>query len=259
MTVTMQPYLLDKPIADTPLDTLERLRGLRPELAGEKLAYAGRLDPMASGLLVVLHGPMLKEQEQYWNLPKEYTAQALLGWRSDSFDILGIPTPTTGIVPSPSRILTTLQAMVGKLDLSVPVFSSVVHDGIPLFAHAREGLAPDVQVPVRRMAVNQVDTVAIEPLSERVLRERIDDSVGRVRGNFRQDEILAAWHALLRPGAELVTVRFTLACAGGTYVRSVVHELGRRLGCGALLSELRRTRVGPWRVSDENVIRFGVR
>jgi tRNA pseudouridine55 synthase len=259
MTVTMQPYLLDKPVADTPLDTLERLRDLRPDLAGEKLAYAGRLDPMASGLLVVLHGSMLKEQERYWNLPKEYLAEALLGWRSDSYDILGIPSLAATMLPSPVRILTTLQAMVGKLDLSVPVFSSVVHDGVPLFAHARAGIAPDVQVPVRRMAVNQVDTIAVEPLSERVLRERIDDAVGRVRGNFRQDEILAAWHALLRPGEELVTVRFTIACAGGTYVRSVVHELGRRLGCGALLAGLRRTRVGPWRVSDEDVIRFSVR
>ena len=82
--------LLNKDVSETPLECLERFRGENPEYANIKMTYAGRLDPMASGLLVVLAGGMVQKKEEFLKLPKTYEATVVLGIESDTFDCLGI-------------------------------------------------------------------------------------------------------------------------------------------------------------------------
>src|SRR4030042_4443536 len=120
------PYLVDKPLGATPLESLALVRRARPEAAGAKLSYAGRLDPMATGLLVVLHGPLLMHQERFWELPKAYEATVMLGMVTDSYDLLGIPTPVIARdgTRTPERMLSTIARMVGKRALPVPPYSS---------------------------------------------------------------------------------------------------------------------------------------
>jgi tRNA U55 pseudouridine synthase TruB len=77
-----------------------------------------------------------------------------------------------------------------------------------------------------------------------------------VQGAFRQDDILNAWQCVLKKPGQWTTVQLDIQCGSGTYVRSLVHELGRRLACGAMLLDLRRTQVGEWNVSDPTVVRL---
>ncbi|MCA9363758.1 hypothetical protein KC727_00880, partial [Candidatus Kaiserbacteria bacterium] len=87
----MQRYAtIEKRIGETPLEAAERLRVTLGLSADIPLAYAGRLDPMASGKLLVLIGDECKKQEQYHTLDKEYTFEVLFGVRSDTADVLGI-------------------------------------------------------------------------------------------------------------------------------------------------------------------------
>lgn len=256
--ILTQPLLLDKPVGWTPLDALEALRAQQPELTDVKLAYAGRLDPMASGLLPVLRGGQLAHQEEYWGLPKEYDATVILGLMTDSYDLLGLASPG-GAVPEEKRILAGAAGLVGKHLLSVPVFSSPSVNGKPLFAWAREGLPTDLPVPVRRMRVIEVRVRDVAPMTLDGVAGLAAQGVARVSGSFRQDAILQRWsevaaHDGCRP---LAAVQLTVACGGGTYVRSLAHELGRRLRCGGMLAALRRIRVGPWTADDEGIIRFG--
>ena len=255
------PYLVDKPLGATPLETLALVRVAHPELADSKLSYAGRLDPMATGLLVVLHGRLLLRQERFWGLPKSYEALVMLGMVTDSYDLLGIPTPVISHdgVPTPERMLATIARMVGKRQLPVPPFSSHQVEGRPLFAWAREGQMQDVDIPIRPMGVNEISVHHIGTTTGEELHTRVHARIPMVRGDFRQPEILSAWDEVLtgRHADDFPVIRMTFHCTAGTYIRSLAHALGRSLGTGGTLIDLRRIRVGPWSVDDPHVIHPG--
>lgn len=241
----LQPILIDKPLGATPLQALQLLRKAQNLPTGTKLAYAGRLDPMASGLIPVLHGSLLQHQEDFWYLSKRYSATVLLGIRTDSHDLLGMPertTPTADV--EAERITAAVRGLVGKFYLSVPVFSSY---------RFRENLAG---IPVRCMAVHQLDVQGMDVLDHIALAELATTRIALVQGAFRQDDILNAWQRTLKKPGQWTTVQLDIQCGSGTYVRSLVHELGRRLMCGAMLLDLRRTQVGGWNVSDPTVVRL---
>jgi tRNA pseudouridine55 synthase len=149
-----------------------------------------------------------------------------------------------------------VRGLVGKLDLSVPVFSSRRVGGKPLFAWVRSESGIPPEVPVRRMSVSQIDMAGIGEIGRSALIALAIERVGLVTGDFRQSLITEAWRSLPAEGPALVSMRLTIQCGSGTYIRSVIHEIGRRLRCGAVVAELRRIRVGPWQVTDPEVIRF---
>lgn len=256
------PILIDKPLGVTPLKALELLRREAAIPATVKLAYAGRLDPMATGLLPVLQGDQLQRQEDYWYLPKRYEATVLVGIRTDSYDLLGMPERLEMPVPKPERITAVVQGLVGKIYLAVPVYSSYRHEGKPLFAWAKEETDGPPVVPVRRMSVAQIDVHAMGTIDTEAMRRIVAERIALVEGDFRQAETIGAWNRILGREGEWTTVSLDIHCGSGTYVRSLAHELGRRLGgrpageAGAMLLSLRRTQVGPWWVSDPTVVRF---
>jgi hypothetical protein len=86
---------LYKKIAETPLQALKRLRRRRPELADARLSYAGRLDPMACGILPVLVGEENDRRENFLGRDKTYVFTVLFGVATDTFDLLGIPKKVT--------------------------------------------------------------------------------------------------------------------------------------------------------------------
>ncbi len=250
------PILIDKPLGATPLQALELLRRQAAIPTTVKLAYAGRLDPMASGLMPVLKGEQLQHQEDYWYLPKRYEATVIIGIRTDSYDLLGMPERIDMNVPTPERITAVVSGLVGKLYLAVPVYSSYRHEGKPLFTWAREEEDGPPVVPVRRMSVAQIDVCGTGLIDAGTLLAIVRQRIPLVGGDFRQSDTADAWERLLEAGGEWNTVSLDIQCGSGTYVRSLAHELGRRLGGGAMLLDLRRTQVGSWRVTDPRVVRL---
>jgi tRNA pseudouridine55 synthase len=244
MTLSDGLYLVDKPVGATPLESLHALRAARPELVGRKLAYAGRLDPMASGLLPVIGEPLLMRQEEFWNLTKEYEAVVVLGISTDSSDLLGLAhAGSVPIVPS-ARIMAAVSGLVGKTNLAVPAFSS----------YRMRGVEP----PVRRMAVHEASVCDIGVVRTAEIARAVAERVPLVRGDFRQEAILAGWNGALagRAGEDWPLARLRIQCGAGTYIRSLVPEIGRQLRTGAFLFGLRRTKVADWSVDGPRVIRF---
>lgn len=256
MNFELVPFLVDKPVGATPLEALGALRRQLGLAADMKLAYAGRLDPMASGLLVVLHGELLKNQEQFWHLKKVYEASIALGLGSDSYDVLGLAELNNSIVPDDPHIITAVRSLVGKTLLSVPTFSSYRYKGRPLFKWAREN--EPAEVPVRRMAVSEIEVRDVEQLTLTDIAQAAIERCSSVHGDFRQEDICTRWRGLAQKDGQhsVPVVRLTLACESGTYVRSLAHELGRRLKTAGLLLELRRTVVGPFKLDAPAVVRF---
>lgn len=251
----MKPYLIDKPLGATPLEALTLFRRERNLTDDIKLSYAGRLDPLATGLLPLLHGEQLLRQEDYWYLPKQYEVSFILGIRTDSYDLLGMPGSGNLIPPESERIVAVIRGMVGKIDLSVPLYSSHRVGGKPMFAWARNP-PPGLVVPVRRMVISQFDVTGITEIHSHAVLKMSLESIAKVAGDFRQEEISAAWRQLMHHDRMYTLVHAEVHCGSGTYIRSVVHEIGRRLLCGAVVADLRRLRVGTWRVDDPDVTRL---
>ncbi len=250
---------LYKPAGWTPLAAMEALRAQTPALAGAPMVYAGRLDPMAEGVLLVLTGEDRHTLAEHLRHDKSYVATFLLGVRSDTHDALGLvgvmgrgalPPATPPVVVS-ADLLGRVADLAGTHTLPLPAWSAYKVRGRPLHAWAAEGRLAEIEVPRRDMVVHAVRDVSCGEIAPDVLLAEVGSRVAVVRGSFRHSAVLASWEAALRGWTgPLALVTATLDVASGVYVRALAEEVGARLGCGALLLRLVRTRVGPWRSED---------
>lgn len=255
-----------KPAGWTPLQAIERLKALRPELRGQKVACAGRLDPMAEGVLVVLAGEQLKQFDQFCSLDKEYEAEILLGITSDTGDVMGMTesrkvhqvhkacpvvppqADTTGVIKS---LAVEIDNLKGDLRLPVPVYSSWRVQGKPLYWWARQGRLHEIEIPLHEISIFRTQWLGASDIEAVEVRHSVMERLHAVHGDFRQETIHEQWkHVLDHAHAPFLTFSFYIHCSSGTYVRSVVQELGKRLGTKMLLYRLVRTRVGEYHAQN---------
>jgi len=250
--------LLNKKEGETPLEVLEGFRRKHTAYKNAKMTYAGRLDPLASGLLLVLAGDVTKEKEKYTGLPKEYKFSVLFGFATDTYDILGKVTSA-----SPARVVLAekeleknirenLKFFTGKFLQKYPMYSSKTVAGKPLFEYARAGKA--VENPEHEVVVHSLKFLKLRKISAKKFLENIERRIGKVKGDFRQKEILKIWRKKLQPEQGLPLLKnnkffvgdFYIKCGSGTYVRAVANDLGERLGVPALAFSIQRTKIGKW-------------
>jgi len=241
---------LYKPLGKTPLETINALRNSDPVFSHSAMSYAGRLDPMADGLLLALSGDALSKQEALSNLDKSYDAVVLFGISTDSDDLLGMPARDGHSLPAESRMREALQSFAGVCTLPVPVYASVRVQGKPLYWWARNKKLDDITIPSRTTRINAIDAVAVGSTSFQSVLARVREAVPLVSGDFRQTEIIQAWQALAEPREALATVSFSVSCTSGTYIRSLARELGNALGSRALLYSLTRTSIGQYSLEN---------
>jgi tRNA pseudouridine55 synthase len=189
--------LVDKPRDHTSHDVIARLRG---KLKMKRIGHAGTLDPMATGLLVVLVGKATSVSQYIISLDKEYTATMKLGVVTNSQDADGEVLETRPVPAlTEARVKAAMDTFLGDQYQTPPMFSAIKVNGVPLYKLARKG-----------------EEIEREPRFIRVM----------------------AWELTRFAPPEL---DFRLRCTKGTYVRTLAHDLGQKLGCGAHLTALRRT------------------
>ncbi|MEI6346080.1 MAG: hypothetical protein WCO79_02500 [bacterium] len=273
------PLLINKTLGETPLEALERLRAERiaageGQFATIPLTYAGRLDPMAEGLLVVLAGEECKKKADYLGLDKVYETDFLLGMETDTHDVLGVVQHFTSKISddaahrpvniSREKIETALKTFLGTRTQAYPAYSSKPYQGRPLFELARAGELPsDDEMPKREVEIYRIEVFGERAVAASELEKQIIERIALVKGDFRQAEIIAKWREFFHAndqdkeaGASGIAKNFQLFslsvhCSGGTYIRSLAHEVGKRLyasdgasGAGAIAFSIKRTQVG---------------
>lgn len=244
---------LYKRLGETPRERLERLRGERPEFEHEVLSYAGRLDPMAEGVLLALVGRENKRRDEYLDLSKEYTVDILFGFATDSFDVLGkVMREGDPAQVSAASVRDHLRQFRGVMDQEYPPFSSKTVEGRSLFSWARMGALESLVLPRKTVTVYDITLERMYKVKEAMLRAYVDDSVGKVQGDFRQEEILRIWAQKLSPAGkrEFPCARIAVSCSSGTYVRSIANRLGEMLGVPALALHILRTKVGEHSIAS---------
>ncbi len=241
--------ILNKKEGETPLETLEGFRFKNKIYKDTKMTYAGRLDPMASGLLIVLAGEETKNKEKYLALDKEYEFEVIFGFATDTYDILGkiisAQKYTSDKKITEKEIKNNLKSFIGKFTQKYPIYSSKTVNGKQLFQYARSG--EDVELPKREVNVKSLKFIKLRSISSNKLLSNIGKRIKKVNGDFRQKEILKLWDKYLRTSTTKYTVvSFKIKCSSGTYVRGIADSLGGKMGVPALAFSIKRTKIGKW-------------
>lgn len=246
-----QIYSVFKPKGLTPLEALERLREKLKLPKELKMTYAGRLDPLAEGVLILLFGNKLKEKDKFLGLNKTYSAQILFGASTDTFDLMGKVLKVDNVLPKIDAIKEELKRLLGKVMLPIPPYSSVPVNGRPSFMLARAGELNQKNLRFREMKINRISVGQIKTISAAAVLKSAQKSIAKVSGDFRQDEILKIWKRKLSGKKfKFLIVETVIHCGSGTYIRSIAHQLGNKLGRPALLYSLKRDRVGKFTSSN---------
>lgn len=241
-----------KPLGYTPLEAIERFRELNPEYKDVKMSYAGRLDPLAEGVLIIVAGEKLKEQESYMKLDKEYVAKILLGFSTDTYDLLGMSKAHNLPEINKKELLDIIAGHKGKQNLPFPPFSSYRIKGKPLFWWARNNKLDEVEIPRTNTEIYSIELNNIDTVSKEELKKIAIDKVDLVKGDFRQEDIKSAWVKNLSrtEHKEFPVLELTINCSSGTYIRTLANELGIQLGSGGVLLHLLRTKVEGYSIDD---------
>jgi tRNA pseudouridine55 synthase len=172
-----------------------------------KVGHGGTLDPIASGVLLLLIGPASRLTEEVHEFDKEYVGTFRLGVTSPSADT---ETEVTELVepsiPSFAQLTEAATRFVGTIQQTPPIYSALSIGGRRAHELARQGV--EVEMPERSVRIDQFEILAYE----------------------------------------YPVVRLRIVCGTGTYVRSLGRDLARQLGSDAVMTDLIRTRIGPYRL-----------
>ncbi len=196
--------LIDKPKGITSA----RVVALVKKRFKTKVGHTGTLDPLATGLLILLTGKRTKQAGTFLHMEKAYLVRALFGTTTTTYDIAGDVVKTCDRTVTRAEVEEALESFKGELLQVPPAFSAKKLEGKRSYELARKGV--EVNLPASQVTVYSVRLVAFD------------------------------------------YPNFALECevSSGFYVRSLVHDLGEKLGVGATVEEVRRTRVGTYRIED---------
>lgn len=239
--------VVDKHVGETPLELLERIRREKPELKDETLSYAGRLDPMAEGQMLILVGPAENNsRERFLAFDKEYVATFLIGVETDSGDCLGFiqdPNKKGHFSPGVEISKTDIEKQIRKLteikEQKYPWFSGKTVNGIKLFDHFRAGNT-NIERPSRKVEIKEIELVNFRKESSREIKKYIFDMISKVSGDFRQKEILAKWETFFDSTSQtLYTFEIKIHVSSGTYIRALTENFD----FPNILLKLKRTKI----------------
>lgn len=196
--------LVHKPAGITSHDVVAKVRRI---LSMKSVGHTGTLDPMASGLMVLLLGEATKLSQYILEGDKSYRVGFRLGFRTDTLDSTGQVLEEKPVLSTREQILAQALAQHGEFHWPVPVYSAIKVQGQKLYDYARSNEA--VEVPQKLMKFWDVREVVTE-------------------------------------GAGPFDFTFDLTCSKGTYIRTWVDQLGQSLGCGAMMTSLVRTWSDPF-------------
>lgn len=245
--------LIYKKEGETPLECLDRLRKEQPLYKDAILSYAGRLDPMAEGLMLVLVDKENLFRRHYLGFDKTYEVDVLLGFSTDTGDALGKITAEddqiTGKVFSKEYLMQALKEFEGEIVLDYPAFSSKTVEGQTLFKLAREGKLQNINMPQKRSRIYKIEMLDQYNMNSEKLFDEIRNRIMKVGGDFRQEEILDIWLKKLRGlNRTFYLFRMRVDCTSGTYMRSLSESIALRLGTVGLAYKIKRTKVGSYEV-----------
>lgn len=251
--------VLEKKRGETPLQAIEEWKRSHPEFADVPASYAGRLDPMASGKLLVLLGEECKRKDRYIGLDKEYEVMIALDLSTDTSDALGLAKYAGKQTDaSESDIRKALAKLTGSHRAPYPGYSSKTVNGTPLFMYALRGKLDTIVIPEHIETIYKTTLIDLKQVSKDELSARIgldlnivptsDEPSKELGQDFRQHEIRARWKEVFDslPERQFSILTLRITCASGTYMRSLSSRLAQELGTTAFALSIHRSKIGRY-------------
>jgi tRNA pseudouridine(55) synthase len=241
--------ILHKEVGETPLECLERARRANGIAANIPMTYAGRLDPMAEGVLLVLVGDECKEKEKFLGSDKEYEIEVLFGVATDTQDVLGVITTINIDVKVTDEFIKSIpEKYIGTFSQKYPVYSSKTVGGKALHTHARENTLPtdEREMPARDVKIYSIDFLGQREITGTEIAIQSIEKIKKVNGDFRQEEIIMGWQDFAQKYAtsKFSIIKLKVKCSTGTYMRVLAERIGKDAGTVAIASSIMRTRIG---------------
>jgi tRNA pseudouridine(55) synthase len=257
----MKPYVtLHKEVGQTPLQCLEAYKMAHPELLRVPMAYAGRLDPMAEGALLVLQGDECKVQEKYHSLDKEYIFEVLFGVSSDTADVLGLLEMCSVGDITEQAIQSVIKKLVGHVELPYPHFSSKTVQGKPLHTWKLEGRIEEIEIPTKR---SQIYSLKLKTLKRVPAQDvyvyatekietipRVTDERKILGNDFRRVDVRRCWEEFMErsePEQTYFVAEFVCVASSGTYMRTLAELIANELHTCGLAYSIKRTKIGTYK------------
>lgn len=244
-------HTLYKNLGETPLECLLRFKKTDPALASLQMTYAGRLDPMAEGLLLVLSGNKVYEKDSYLGLPKTYEFEILWEFETDTQDILGLASgDDLSLFPTADQMEKEIGSCVGKFNQKYPAYSSQPVNGKPLIQWSREGRISEVEIPSHEVEIFSAEYISRRFENGKNLLNTINSRIALVTGDFRQEKIKAEWKKLLEKNEnrDYAIDLIRVEVSGGFYIRQFVSDLAKKIGTKATTYHILRKKVGDYMV-----------
>jgi len=203
--------LLNKPLG---LSSNKALQAARHIFKANKAGHTGSLDPLATGMLPICFGEATKISGHLLDASKTYVTKCQLGITTETGDAEGAVTSENPVNVTRSQINQVLQDFTGVLQQTPPMYSAIKHNGQRLYNLARAGKV--VERESRQIEIYEIKLVEFNQVE------------------FEQAEL----------NKDVLT--FFIHCSKGTYIRTLIEDIGQRLGCGAYITELNREAVQPF-------------
>lgn len=205
-----EALLIDKPKTWTSFDVVAKVRSKLRQETGQKVkvGHAGTLDPLATGLLIILVGTATKRQDEFMKLDKVYEVSMKLGQTSTTADEEGEKTYVSDEKPILAEIKKSVESFVGDTEQVPPIYSAIKVNGQRAYKLARQGKS--LKLEPRKVTIYSIDNLEYS----------------------------------------YPNVTFSAHVSSGTYIRSLVQDIGQKLGVGAYMTDLRRTQIGKFNLSD---------
>ncbi len=248
---------LYKERGETPLERIQRFKGDNPEYESVKMTYAGRLDPLAEGVLLILCGDEISKKQSILDLEKVYETEILFGFSTDSFDVLGKVNEASdsNLEKIKEEIFTyeELNKFKGKFSQKYPPYSSKTIAGKTLFSKAKEGRLLDNEIPEKEVEIYSIDKIGFRNISAEAFSKYIFDAIEKVTGDFRQEDISKIWKEHIIEGRNIIypVLKLRVSCSSGTYIRALANNIGPKLfGIPSLALSIRRISVGKYNIDS---------
>ncbi len=175
-----------------------------------KVGHTGTLDPIATGVLPICIGEATKLTDKLTAENKKYRVKMLLGVETDTYDITGKIIFANVVDKDDIYIKERIKRFIGKQEQVPPMYSAIRVNGKRAYSYAREG--KKIELKPREIEIFSIDNIVVDLLKREVT--------------------------------------FDVSCTKGTYIRSLVNDIGKKIGCGAIMIELTRLQTGNFYIED---------
>lgn len=236
---------------DTPYQTVKKVRNMLGFDDSVKIGYAGRLDPLASGVLLLMIGDECKNRDVHQNHSKTYTFDLVVGISTDSLDPLGIITEIdqSSLNINESQIIKLLNTFVGSQSQKYPSFSSKTINGISMYKLAKKNKLKENEIPSKLINIHKISLNSMRSEKFQEYTDQIIDDIKRIKGYFRQNEVINSWK-ILNFNENVKIINITVEVSSGTYIRVLAEEIAKKLDTIGIADNIIRTRVGDYFISN---------